>query len=139
MAPATRGLKAGRLSPSKILFQILQCVHHLTILREAEGKRSSKLFIGKINELDRWQKVACDSDNPKFAKDMHKLNLDYRECVIETNIEHYEYMLQFKRGSLSALHLTKTDMETNIQSAKSLAKRAFKRKYNENDAKKMIT
>ena len=125
------------LSPSKILFQILQAIHHLSILRGSDGSTNDNVYMNKVTELDRWQKVASSVDNPGFTKQMHEINLKYRNSVIEANIAHYEYIIQFKLGCLSALNLTKLVMIQSLETAQNWGKKAFKKKFRQADFKKV--
>ena len=121
----------GSFHPTKMLYRIFQAIHHLIILRQAETDSEHPLFMKKVHELDTsFFKVAGAKNDPIFLADLKKGNREWRNYHIQSQIRHYERMINFERGSLSALNLTKLEMQECLFQAKSWARKSFRKKFN---------
>ena len=121
----------GGFQPAKILFRIFQAVHHLMILRKAETDNEHPLFMKKVKELDSgYFKVAGAQDDPIFLADIKQGNREWRKFHIQSQIRHYERMIDFEKGALSACNLSKFEMSTHMNTAKLWARKNFRKKFN---------
>ena len=121
----------GIFQPPKILFRMYQAHHHLKILRLAEENDDHPLFMGKVKELDNnYFKVAGASDDHTFLADTRRANRVWRNTQIQNQIRHYERMIEFEKGALSAGKLSKFEMNQNLNTANLWARKNFRKKFN---------
>ena len=72
----------GRLRPTKIIYSLYQAAHHLVTMKAAQNDPAYPVFMSKVNELDRFFKVAGAQDDPEFTKSMRETNRLWRELQI---------------------------------------------------------
>ena len=113
-------------SPVKIMFQILQYLHHLVMLQDnANTAGPRQAFFQKAKELDRlWDPPAT----PDLADKIKSINLAWAFEIRSTLVTHYRTQLDFLSGSLKAWNLSATDCAQAKLKAKEWAKRNFGRK-----------
>ena len=73
---------ARQTSPVKIMFQILQCLHHLVMLQDdanTAGPRHSQAFFQKAKELDRF--VGPAMPTPGLADKIKSINLAWAFAI----------------------------------------------------------
>lgn len=112
-------------SPVKILFQMVQCLHHLSLLRAGAGN-ALKAFDRKVQELNRFIRPAMP--NKYMAKKIETVNKGWATQMTQTLITHYEAELDFLHGSVSGLNLDKLATTENSNAAKKWAWRNYGKK-----------
>ena len=114
-------------SPVKIMFQILQCLHHLVMLQDdANTAGPHQAFFQKAKELDRFVRPAMPTRD--LADKIKSINLAWAFEIRSTLVTHYRTQLDFLSGSLKAWNLSATDCAQAKLKAKEWAKRNFGRK-----------
>ena len=126
------------IQPAKMMYKLYQAVHHLSNLKNAQKDKNSTLFMNKVDEIDRFFRVAGASDDPKFLKESHIANLAWREVQIKIQIQHYERMIDFQKGEISACSLSKSDISSHLQTAKNWAQKNFRRKFRDSEFSQVI-
>ena len=95
-------------SPVKIMFQILQCLHHLVMLQDdANTAGPRQAFFQKAKELDRFVRPAMPTRD--LADKIKSINLAWAFEIRSTLVTHYRTQLDFLSGSLNAWNLSATD------------------------------
>ena len=95
-------------SPVKIMFQILQCLHHLVMIQDdANTAVPRQAFFQKAKELDRVVRPAMPT--PDLADKIKSINLAWAFEIRSTLVTHYRKQLDFLSGSLKAWNLSATD------------------------------
>ena len=120
---------SNSFQPSKIIYKMYQAKHHLTILRKAENDDNHPLFMRKVNELDSYFKVAGARDDPEYLAKLRQGNREWRTFHIRTQIEHYVQMIDFEKGALAASNLSKSEIVNSLNTAKSWARKNYKKKF----------
>ena len=128
----------GRLRPTKIIYSLYQAAHHLVTMKAAQNDPAYPVFMSKVNELDRFFKVAGAQDDPEFTKSMKETNRLWRELQIENQVAHYKRMVDFYKGALSSCKLSEADMRSHLQTAKLWAQKNYKRKYKDSEFKQVL-
>ena len=130
LKPRKHSNQSDENHPTKILFRIFQAIHHLIILRKAKTDQNFPISSKMIKLLDNdFFKVAGMDEDPLFLKQMRQGNRLWRYFHIQIQISHFERMLDFWKGSLSAHRLTKQDLSNHLITAKLWAKKNFKKKF----------
>ena len=147
MASVTHNRRNGEIHPKpntvlfqppKILFRMYQAHHHLKILRLAETNDDHPLYMGKVKELDNdYFKVAGANDDLAFLEDTKRANRIWRNTQIQNQIRHYERMIEFEKGALSAAKLSKFEMNQNLNTANLWARKNFRKKFNASEFSKV--
>ena len=104
-----------RLGPHRILYEILQALHHASILRDSLENPSRTAFPKQLWMLDNWLCLACDPVPVKNGvhQEMHKLNLYYVECAAGLALRHYDiailsiYAVFLIQGDTIQLNITR--------------------------------
>ena len=117
-------------SPVKIMFQILQCLHHLVMLQDDAGPADSSAFDQKAKELGRFVRPAMPTSD--LSDKIKSINLAWAFEIRSTLMTHYRTQLDFLSGSLKAWNLSATDCAQAKIKAKDWAKRNFGRKLKPN-------
>ena len=120
--------REGSHSPVKTLYQILQCLHHLSLLvSEQEGAGcSSKAFRKKVIELDRFIRPAIP--NSAIFEAVKEANRAWATSVTQALIAHYRAQLDFLKGSLKAWKISYADRALYRNKALQWARWNFGRK-----------
>ena len=113
-------------SPVKIMFQILQCLHHLVMLQDDAGPAVSSAFDQKAKELGRFVRPAMPTTD--LSDKIKSINLAWAFEIRSTLLTHYRTQLDFLSGSLKAWNLSAADCAQTKLKAKDWAKRNFGRK-----------
>ena len=114
-------------NPVKIIFQILQCLHHLVMLKDdANTAGPREAFFQKAKELDRFVRPAMPT--PDLADKIESINLAQAFEIRSILVTHYRTQLDFLSGSLTPWNLSATDCAQAKLKAKEWAKRNFGRK-----------
>lgn len=114
-----------RYSAAKVLFQLLQCLHHLAQLTGSDGK-AVQAFGRKTRELDRFIRPAIQ--NSQITKKISELNNTWATNVTQALISHYQTQVDFLLGSIKGFRLSTNDLGTNMETARNWARRHFGRK-----------
>ena len=112
-------------SPAKVLYQLLQCLHHLSHLSSPNGK-AVKAFDRKASELDRFIRPAVQ--NSEIQNEISDLNSAWATDVAHALAHHYRTQVSFLLGSIKAFGLSSNDLCTNMETAKNWARRHFGKK-----------
>ena len=105
-----------------MLYQLLQCLHHLAHLASPDSK-AVKAFDRKAKELDRFIRPAVQ--NQQFQNEISELNSAWATDVAHALAAHYRTQVSFLLGSIKAFVLSPNDLCTNIETAKNWARRHF--------------
>ena len=116
-------------SPVKLLFGLYQCQHHLSFLTGDAENHRRKPFEGMVQKLDHYFLPALPNWNQNYRTKCHETNERWRQEQIGNLTEHYQWCVEALKGSISAYHLTSSELISNLNQAKKWAKQHFKRKF----------
>ena len=126
--PHTR--RPGQDNPVvKLVFGLYQCLHHLSFLTGGGRSENARPFARKVEELDRFFIPALPNMNCLFKKRCHETNEKWRQEQIGNLREHYEWCIDSLKGSISAYHLTRSELSDYMLKAEKWAKQQFRRKF----------
>ena len=91
-------------SPAKLVYGLLQCLHHLSLLSDGVGA-AARAFNRKARELDRFVRPALPGQKVRDA--IQSVNNAWVAQTTQTLVTHYKDELDETRGGLKALNLTK--------------------------------
>ena len=114
-------------SPVKLMFRLLQCLHHLAMLADDEGI-AVKAFTRKAHELDRFIRPAIP--NASIFKKIQTINEAWVGEVTLALREHYQTQIDFLSGSLKAWNLSNSDYFQTKTKALEWARRHYGRRLN---------
>ena len=114
-------------SPVKLMFRLLQCLHHLAMLADDEGI-AVKAFTRKAHELDRFIRPAIP--NASIFKKVQTINEAWVGEVTLALREHYQTQIDFLSGSLKAWNLSNSDFFQTKTKALEWARRHYGRRLN---------
>ena len=108
-----------RLGPHRILYEILQALHHASILRDSLENPSRTPFPKQLWTLDHWLCLACDPDphNNPVHFEMHKLNQFYVGRTAELALKHYSHAIQSRIFELRSMKISPSDMNRALATA----------------------
>ena len=108
-----------RLGPHRILYEILQALHHASILRDSLENPSRTAFPKQLWMLDNWLCLACDPVPVKNGvhQEMHKLNLYYVECAAGLALRHYDIAIKIRIDELRNRKISPSDMNRALATA----------------------
>ena len=112
-------------SPIKLMFQLLQCLHHLQNLIDGEGL-AARAFRRKADELNRFVRPAIPT--PQIMTKVRNMNEAWVVELTEALRLHYQTQIDFVSGSLKAWNLSENDRSQCKSRAIDWAKRQFGRK-----------
>ena len=112
-------------SPIKLMFQLLQCLHHLQNLIDGEGL-AARAFRRKADELNRFVRPAIPT--PQIMTKVRNMNEAWVGELTEALRLHYQTQIDFVSGSLKAWNLSENDRSQCKSRAIDWAKRQFGRK-----------
>lgn len=118
-------MATSRASPTKLLFQMLQCLHHLCILTSTNSG-AVRSFERKARELDRFLKPAMP--NLSVMRSISDVNNGWVKNMTQALITHYRDQFDFLQGALVACKISQTDMASMSKKAKEWAYRNFGKK-----------
>ena len=102
----------------KLLFQILQCVHHLANIGDPskEGIKA-KAFRKKQKELDNFVRPAQEGFHSDFRKHFQKLTNHYLLSTLESLRTHYLARMQLLSLEIQNLGLSNSDVQNSVKIA----------------------
>lgn len=109
-------------SPAKLLYQLIQCLHHISLLTDADGK-AVKAFSKKAEELDRFIRPAVL--NSGIKEKISEVNKAWVTSVTQALLTHYQTQVDFLTGCVKPFNLSAFDLCRNIDTAKNWARRNF--------------
>ena len=109
---------------SKILFQILQCLHHVHNIRPSEGIQS-KAFLQKQFELDRFVKPAQEVPGSSFRGIYQNLIQRFLINTLSALETHYHQRLDSLEQQITASGFSQLDIQTAYQVAMRWGRRNF--------------
>lgn len=110
---------------AKVLFQILQCLHHI------QGTRSSdlpKAFKQKQRDLDRFMKPAQELDGSTFRATYRNLISSFFRDTVSTLKDHYTGRLETLKGKILESGYRTQDLQTAVPIALRWGKKNFRAK-----------
>ena len=107
---------------SKLLFQSLQCMHHVHNIRPLEGIQS-KAFCQNQNELDRFVKPAQEVPGSSF-RGIYQ-NLRFLINTLSALDNHYHQRLDSLEQQITASGFSQLDIQTAYQVAMRWGRRNF--------------
>ena len=109
-------------SSTKLLFQLIQCLHHLLVLNTGSGG-TARAFGRKARELDGFIRPAMPTQSA--YKMVREVNDVWVKSMTQALITHYQSQMDFLQGALKASNLSKTDLAFATKKAKEWAYRNF--------------
>ena len=109
-------------SSTKLLFQLIQCLHHLLVLNTGSGG-ATRAFGRKARELDGFIRPAMPTQSA--YKLVREVNDVWVKNMTQALITHYQSQMDFLQGALMASKLSKTDLAFATNKAKEWAIRNF--------------
>ena len=117
----------GSRSPVKILYQMLQLLHHLSLLSdEGSAGGALKAFNRKVKDLDNFIRPALP--NLAVFNAIHEVNKAWATNVTQALITHYKTELDFLKGQLFGWKVSAADRVLYRNKAHQWARRNFGRK-----------
>ncbi|XP_050405704.1 uncharacterized protein LOC126821338 [Patella vulgata] len=107
----------------KAFFQVLQCLHHLTIMESQENGTPTRSFTWKIQDLNKFVKPAMKT--PTIATTIETLNLKWAKDVASSLSTHYRAMLAEKLEYLKSRHFSKDAVQEYSSHALAWAKKSY--------------
>lgn len=120
-----RASSPAQPSPTKLLFQLLQCLHHLSLLSNTTGS-AVRSFQSKAHELNRFIKPAMP--NHYVSKAISAVNNAWVKNMTQALLTHYQYQIDFIQGALKTSSISGQDMFFMTQKAKEWANRNIGKK-----------
>ena len=109
-------------SSTKLLFQLIQCLHHLLVLNTGSGG-ATRAFGRKARELDGFIRPAMPTQSA--YKLVREVNDVWVKNMTQALITHYQSQMDFLQSALKASKLSKTDLAFATNKAKEWAIRNF--------------
>ena len=113
-------------SPIKVMYQILQCLHHIFMLETDGVNNGGNPFDKKASDLDQFLRPAM----PTFGlrQKLSEINRSWAFEIKSTLANHYRTQLDFLSGSLKAFNLSASDCAQTKSKALQWARKNFGRK-----------
>ena len=108
-----------RLGPHRILYEILQALHHASILNDSLANPNRTPFPKQLWTMDHWLCLACDpspSDNWVHFE-MHKLNQFYVGRTAELALQHYSQAIHNRVSLLRSRKISPVEMSRALATA----------------------
>ncbi len=119
--------REGDPSPAKIMYQILQLLHHLTFLRgQVTAGTVPRAFKSKVKELTRFIRPALP--NLGVFKALEGVHQAWATSVTQVMITHYEAQLDELKGELSGWKLPAAQTASYRNKAHQWARQNFGKK-----------
>lgn len=119
--------REGSYSPVKIIFQVIQCLHHLSLLSDQGAAGSSRqAFSRKVKELNSFIRPAIP--NSDVIQSIQQVNRTWATSVVQVLVNHYRTQLDFLRGSLSGWKMSSADRVLYRNKALQWARQNFGKK-----------
>ena len=110
-------------SPVKIMFRLLQCLHHLSMLSEGGAGIASKAFRQKSEDLTNFIRPAIPTSGIK--NEIKRINESWANNITLALAQHYSDQIDFLKGSLKAWNLSPFDCSLAKSKSLDWAKRHF--------------
>ena len=120
----------GQVSHVKLLFQMIQVLHHLSNASRQLNDQPSKAFSKKVQELDRFIRPAMPNQGIKSK--INQVNNDWAKQVAQSLKTHYETQLDFLKTTFRSFNISANDWVSNKNHAIIWARRAIGKKLSEN-------
>lgn len=123
----TQDSKISRLT--KLLFQILQCVHHLSNIGHppTEGIQT-KAFIKKQSELDKFVRPAQETPDSEFRGVYTKIVNNFLLDTLAALAHHYLARLDVLSIQILKMGITPSELQTSFQIAMRWGRKNFRSK-----------
>ena len=112
-------------SPAKMVYGLLQCLHHLSILTDGVGA-AARAFNRKARELDGFIRPALPTEKVRQA--IRSVNDTCAQEWTRVLITHYKDELDETRGALSAMRLSNSELTQATNTARNWGFRNYNRK-----------
>ena len=114
-------------SPAKILYKILQVLHHLSLLRDPDGTGcSTRAFSQKVYELNSFIRPALP--NLGVFEALERVNKTWATSVTRVLIDHYSTQLSFLKGVIKPWRISNAERVLYRNKAHGWARQQFGKK-----------
>ena len=120
---AQRRHTPGSTSIIKLFFQILQCLHHLSICKAQSGGLVTKAFKSKLKELNRFMRPA--QETTPLREDILAVNQNWMKDMTGVLQAHYSSRISELLDQIKASKLNLESFDQTISSALQWARRNF--------------
>ena len=131
---------AGRQTPTlavpklaKLLFQVLQCLHHLTNIRPNGKGTMAKAFLKKQQEMDSFVRPAQELGSA-FRPFFKKLTSNYFDATLDALVNHYQTRIETLRAEIQNMGASTSDFETSRQISLKWGRKNFRSKLTQSPA-----
>ena len=114
--------------PTKLLFKILQCVHHLANIGLPQEGIKAKAFLKKEKELNNFVKPAQDHPNSDFRGCFQKLTRNYILHTLESLRNHYWARQEILVIEIQNLGISDSDLQIAKEIALKWGRKNFRSK-----------
>ncbi|ESO82874.1 hypothetical protein LOTGIDRAFT_229859 [Lottia gigantea] len=109
----------------KILFQILQCLHHASVISKQVSGSPTRGFISKISDLNRFVKPALK--NSAISSAIETVNSVWAKNVSIALKNHYDSQLAEKISLIKARNISESNFKQFTFEAINWAKKSYRR------------
>jgi ribA/ribD-fused uncharacterized protein len=125
----------SNLPISKLFFQILQCLHHISNVTQSNGLKN-KAFQKKRDELDRFIRPAQESSGSKFRQ-QYKIHINNFLLQTLSELEsHYQERIESLLSQTRSANLSGQDFKTAVMVALKWGRKNFGSKLSSNTINK---
>jgi ribA/ribD-fused uncharacterized protein len=115
-----------QVSPVKLLFQVIQCLHHVANVTNQTNGNPSKAFKHKVQELNHFIRPALP--NQAIKSKINQVNNDWSTQVAQTLKTHYVAQLEYLKNAFKLYQISANDWVSHKNQALNWARRAIGKK-----------
>ena len=115
-----------QVSPVKLLFQVIQCLHHVANVTNQTNGNPSKAFKHKVQELNHFIRPALPNQTIKTK--INQVNNDWATQVAQTLKTHYVAQLDYLKNTFKLYQISANDWVSHKNQALNWARRAIGKK-----------
>ena len=126
---------AGRQTPNlvipklaKLLFQFLQCLHHLGNIGSNGKGITAKAFLKKQQEMDSFVRPAQEVPGSQFRTSFKQLTQTYFQNTLDALVNHYQARLDTLRTEILKMGMSTSDFQKSMQIALKWGRKNFRSK-----------
>ncbi len=126
------GMQPGMLH--KLLFQVIQCIHHLYQLHQPGSNTATRLPKAFLKKQDEWNRFIrpAQASKTQFQKQYSGFVTEFLNSTVAGLVSHYEECLDQLYFQCNANLTTVVELDKCTQIAKSWANKSFGKKINQN-------
>ena len=113
---------------AKLLFQILQCLHHLANIGPNGKGITAKAFHKKQKEMDSFVRPAQEVPTSEFRHFFKKLTQNYFDGILAALVSHYQARLDTLRIQIQNMGISASDFQTATQISLRWGRKNFRSK-----------